>query len=99
MPVSLRVLFGSSGGRGVNLTVVEMEDRMLPRMMDETGGEMIKRWCEKKSVRVQTGVRVTKIQQGDGIDKDHLIVELDNGSQLPAHLSWLHWKLLQIQVS
>ena len=72
--------------RGVNLTVVEMEDRMLPRMMDETGGEMIKRWCEKKSVRVQTGVRVTKIQQGDGIDKDHLIVELDNGSQLPAHL-------------
>ena len=29
--------------RGVNLTVVEMEDRMLPRMMDETGGEMIKR--------------------------------------------------------
>ena len=72
--------------RGVNLTVVEMEDRMLPRMMDETGGEMIKRWCEKKGVSVQTGVRVTKVQYSDGAGDGHLAVVLDNGSQLPANL-------------
>ncbi len=72
--------------RGVNLTVVEMEDRMLPRMMDETGGEMIKRWCEKKGVSVQTGVRVTNVQYSEGAGDGHLSVVLDNGSQLPANL-------------
>ncbi len=52
--------------RGVELTVVEMEDRMLPRMMDETGGDMIKRWVEGKGVKVLTGTRVEKIEAADG---------------------------------
>ena len=69
--------------RGVNLTVVEMEDRMLPRMMDETGGEMIKRWCEQKGVRVRTGARVTKLAAGGDAT---LTVDLDSGEQIPAHL-------------
>lgn len=72
--------------RGVNLTVVEMEDRMLPRMMDETGGDMIKRWCEKKGVGVRTGARVTKLEHRDGSGADRLSVDLDDGTQLPAHL-------------
>ena len=72
--------------RGVNLTVVEMEDRMLPRMMDETGGEMIKRWCGNKGVTVQTGVRVNKVQYNDDASEGRLAVGLDNGSELPAHL-------------
>ena len=36
--------------RGVELSVVELADRMLARMMDETGGDMIRRWCEGKGV-------------------------------------------------
>jgi NAD(P)H-nitrite reductase large subunit len=72
--------------RGVNLTVVEMEDRMLPRMMDETGGGMIKRWCERKGVRVRTGARVTKLEPCAGDGEDTLNVDLDNGEQIPAHL-------------
>jgi NAD(P)H-nitrite reductase large subunit len=72
--------------RGVNLTVVEMEDRMLPRMMDETGGEMIKRWCENKGVAVRTGARVTKVMRQKGAGEDRLAVDLDNGDKLPAHL-------------
>jgi len=72
--------------RGVNLTVVEMEDRMLPRMMDEVGGDMIKRWCEAKGVTVRTGARVTKVEKGAGAGEDRLTVDLDDGSQLPAHL-------------
>jgi len=72
--------------RGVNLTVVEMEDRMLPRMMDETGGEMIKRWCEEKGVNVRTGARVTKLEHRAGTDEDRLTVLLDDQMELPAHL-------------
>jgi NADPH-dependent 2,4-dienoyl-CoA reductase/sulfur reductase-like enzyme len=52
--------------RGVELTVIEMEDRMLPRMMDETGGDMIERWVEAKGVAVRTGTRVEKIEAVDG---------------------------------
>jgi hypothetical protein len=43
--------------RGVKLTVVEMGDRMVPRMMGPTAGGMIKRWCEAKGVQVHTGAR------------------------------------------
>ena len=39
--------------RKVNLTVIEMADRMVARMMDKTGGDMIAAWCEKKGVKVQ----------------------------------------------
>ena len=35
-------------GRGVKLTVVEALDRMVPRMVDEAAGGLIKRWCEDK---------------------------------------------------
>jgi len=52
--------------RGVELTVVEMEDRMLPRMMDHTGGDMIKRWCEDKGVSVLTSTQVAGIEKANG---------------------------------
>ncbi|MEY3664782.1 MAG: hypothetical protein RLZZ153_964 [Pseudomonadota bacterium] len=48
--------------RGVKLTVVEMGDRMVPRMMGPGAGGMIKDWCEKKGVRVFTGTRVEAIE-------------------------------------
>jgi NADPH-dependent 2,4-dienoyl-CoA reductase/sulfur reductase-like enzyme len=47
--------------RGVQLTIVEMGDRMVPRMMGATAGGMIKQWCEGKGVRVLTGTRVEAI--------------------------------------
>ncbi|HKX95116.1 MAG TPA: FAD-dependent oxidoreductase [Methylibium sp.] len=50
--------------RGVELTVVEMGDRMVPRMMGPTAGNMIKQWCEKKGVRVFTSTRVEAIESG-----------------------------------
>ena len=49
--------------RGVDLTVVEMGDRMVPRMMNDTAGGMIKAWCEQKGVRVHTSTQVTAIEQ------------------------------------
>jgi NADPH-dependent 2,4-dienoyl-CoA reductase/sulfur reductase-like enzyme len=50
--------------RGVQLSVVEMGDRMVPRMMGPTAGGMIKDWCQSKGVRVFTGTRVEAIEAG-----------------------------------
>ena len=66
--------------RGVNLTVIEMEDRMVPRMMNQTAGNLIKQWCLDKGVNVLTSTRVEAIEQ----DAGRLSVKLDNGEQLGA---------------
>ena len=50
--------------RGVNLTVVEMENRMVPRMLDETAGSHLKRWCQSKGIAVHTSARVEEIERG-----------------------------------
>jgi NADPH-dependent 2,4-dienoyl-CoA reductase/sulfur reductase-like enzyme len=72
--------------RGVNLTVVEAEDRMVPRMMNQTAGGMIKDWCISKGINVLTSTRVIKVEDRSGGDEDTLFVDLDNGEQIPAHL-------------
>jgi NAD(P)H-nitrite reductase large subunit len=56
------IIMESLAARGVQLTVVEMGDRMVPRMMGPTAGGMIKDWCETKGVRVFTGTRVEAIE-------------------------------------
>jgi len=50
--------------RGVQLSVVEMGDRMVPRMMGPTAGGMIKAWCERQGVKVYTGTKVLAIEGG-----------------------------------
>jgi NAD(P)H-nitrite reductase large subunit len=52
--------------RGVDLTIVEMEDRMVPRMMDEIAGNMIKDWCISRGVNVLTNGMVTSIEESNG---------------------------------
>ncbi len=69
--------------RGVNLSVVEMGDRMVPRMMGEVAGGMIRDWCEQQGVRVFTGHKVERIEQGQG---DALKVHLSGGTVLDADL-------------
>lgn len=71
--------------RGVNLTVVEALDRMVPRMMNEAAGNMVKAWCEKQNVNVHTSTKVTKLEASKD-PEDTLVVDLDNGKQIPAHL-------------
>lgn len=68
--------------RGVTLTVVEREPRMVPRMMDQTGGELLKRWCESKGVRVLTGTQVDEIKAGP----QRLSLAVGNGGVLEADL-------------
>jgi NAD(P)H-nitrite reductase large subunit len=67
--------------RGVQLTVIEMGDRMVPRMMGPTAGGMIKAWCETKGVRVFTGARVEAIEP-----HAPLRVRLSTGDHLEADL-------------
>ena len=68
---------------GVELTVVEMGDRMVPRMLDEIAGNMLRRWCESKGVRVLTGATVESIAAGGSAA---LTVTLKDGQSLPAAL-------------
>ena len=60
------IVLEALAARGVELTVVEMADRMVPRMMDDTGGAMIARWCASKGVTVRTATRVTEIVRANG---------------------------------
>jgi NADPH-dependent 2,4-dienoyl-CoA reductase/sulfur reductase-like enzyme len=69
--------------RGVKLTVVELGDRMVPRMMTPQAGGMIKRWVEKQGVRVVTQAAVERIEKGDNAP---LKVTLTSGEQVVCDL-------------
>ena len=66
--------------RGVKLSVIEMEDRMVPRMMDQTAGNLLKKWCIEKGVDVHTSTRVESIEQSGS----ELAVKLDSGETISA---------------
>ncbi|EIJ44227.1 NAD(P)H-nitrite reductase [Beggiatoa alba B18LD] len=71
--------------RGVDLTVVEMGDRMVPRMMPPKAGNLIKTWCQSKGVQVCTSTRVVSIERDD--KRPHpLAVSLSDGRVLEADL-------------
>ena len=57
------IIMEALAARGVKLSVVEMGDRMVPRMMGPTAGGMIKDWCQKKGVAVYTGARVEAVER------------------------------------
>ncbi len=68
--------------RGCQLTVVEREDRMVPRMLDNTAGGLLKRWCENQGITVLTNTAVNQIAE----KKNKLSVSLDNGNTITAGL-------------
>ncbi len=75
------IIMEALAARGVRLSVVEMGDRMVPRMMGPTAGGMIRDWCETKGVEVFTGTRVESIEPGAP-----LTVHLSNGKTMLADL-------------
>ena len=75
------IIMEALAARHVQLTVVEMGDRMVPRMMGEGAGGMIKRWVEKKGITVYASTRVEAIEPGPP-----LTVLLSNGDHLPVDL-------------
>ncbi len=94
------IIMEALASRGVQLSVVEMGDRMVPRMMGPTAGGMIRDWCEAKGVQVFTGTRVESIARPEpgigerilgllgaaGDSKKPLHVKLSNGKTVEADL-------------
>jgi NAD(P)H-nitrite reductase large subunit len=78
------IIMESLAARGVDLTVVEMGDRMVPRMMGPVAGGMIRDWCEHKGVHVRTGARVEAIVPGEA--GQPLSVRLSTGEKIEADL-------------
>jgi NAD(P)H-nitrite reductase large subunit len=76
------IIMEALAARGTELAVVEMGDRMVPRMMTAKAGAMIKRWVEDKGVAVHTNAAITGIAARDGA----LAVSLSTGATVAADL-------------
>ncbi len=67
---------------GANLTVIEMGDRMVPRMLDDRCGSLLEKWCEAKGVNVLTSTTVKAIEP----DGDAVKVITSDGQSVTANL-------------
>lgn len=67
---------------GANLTVIEMGNRMVPRMLDEKCGSLLERWCENKGVNVMTSTTVTEIETKG----ENVLVKTSGGVEVEAEL-------------
>ena len=77
------IILESLAARKVNLTVIEMENRMVSRMTNRTMGTMIKDWCVDKGINVLTSTKVDRIDSGDG---KAFAVTTNTGDKIPADL-------------
>ncbi len=68
---------------GAKVTVIEKGDRMVPRMMNEKAGNLIKQWCQNKGIRVLTSTGVTQVRQGN---EQQLSIETSQGQVISADL-------------
>jgi NAD(P)H-nitrite reductase large subunit len=96
------IIMEALAARGVKLSVVEMGDRMVPRMMGPVAGGMIRDWCEAKGVQVFTGTKgeaigrasepgllgklASAVGLSSGPAEGALQVRLSNGQTLEADL-------------
>ncbi len=78
------IILEALAARNVELTVVEMENRMVSRMTNEVMGTMIKDWCVAKGINVLTSTKVGEIQESSS--GKPLKVMLDNGNTIDADL-------------
>ncbi len=75
------IIMEALAARGVTLSVVEMGDRMVPRMMGPIAGGMIRDWVQAKGVEVFTATKVESIAAGAPLK-----VTLSNGKTIEADL-------------
>ena len=82
------IILEALAARDVELTVVEMGPRMVPRMMTEGASALIKSWVESKGVAVHTSTRVEAITAGapTGMNGSSLKVSLSNGQSIEVDL-------------
>lgn len=88
---------------GAKVTVVEVEDRILPRMVDPLGAKLVQSWLESKGVGFRTGVGVTGIEQSgsrkrvvlgsDAVEADVVIM----ATGIKPNLEFLEGSQIQIE--
>jgi len=77
------IILQALAARGVKLSVVEMGDRMVPRMMTEKAGELIRLWVEEKGVAVHVNARAEAIMK---TSSGAMQVKLSNGQAIECDL-------------
>ena len=78
--ISFTILNGIIARAG-KVTIVEVEPRILPRMIDDQGAQLVSKWLGEKGVEIRTGTRVKEITNGA---KNSVVLE--DGSSLEADL-------------
>jgi NAD(P)H-nitrite reductase large subunit len=68
--------------RGAQLTVMVRSGLMVSRMINPVAGDMIRRWCESKGVRILGKTQTARIDAADGA----LAVTTTTGEVLPAEV-------------
>jgi len=68
--------------RGVNLSVIEMEGRMVPRMLDEKAGGLLEKWCIEKGINILTSTKIVSIKENGTT----MVVKTDTGKSIDADL-------------
>lgn len=68
--------------KGLNVTVVEFADRLLPRQMDTQGAALLKEMLEKQGFKFKLDARTKKIAGNQAVTG----VELESGELLDAEL-------------
>ena len=65
---------------GAKLTVIELAPRILPRMIDATGAELVEGWLKAHGVTVRTNVKLARIEDV----KDRKRLKFSSGPDLTA---------------
>ena len=77
------IILDAIGSQNLTLTVVEADTHMTPRMMNRSGGDVMKAWCEGKGVRILTETLVKAIKAGG---ERRFTLELGSGETVAADL-------------
>lgn len=73
--------------RGWDLSVVEREDHVLPRMLNSDAAALVEDWLSSKGVALHTGASVQSIEQaGNGSGSGEKTVKLEGGQSIAADL-------------
>ncbi len=78
---------------GLELTVIEREDQVLPRMLDAQGAAIVEQWLTDRGVTIHTGMSLAKVGDGpdgrvaadDLVEADLLVV----ATGIAANTEWL----------
>ena len=90
--------------RAGKVTIVEVADRILPRMVDDTGAKLVSDWLEARGVTLRTGARLKDIadkggkkvlnfEQGKAVQADVVVM----ATGIRTNLDWLKGSGVKIE--